>query len=298
MLGFVPKMAGFVAVIHLLSVVQWQLHDAAFWGMWAVAAATMTVGNTLAFMQYNVKRMLAYSSVAHSGYMLMAILVGPGLLAGAGDASPMRNGVAAVLFYVALYGAMNLGAFAALSLFRKRGEDDADESAEMIDDLAGASRRHPWTALALSICVLGLMGFPLTGGFVGKLYLFSSVLSAASDMASHSTALVALVVIGALNAAIGAAYYLRIIASCYWREPSDKVTTSTCPALRVSLALCAVITLLGFIAPSYLVKSSVSAAASSRRVIDVRHANRSNEANELNSNTAGRRVADVRAEFE
>lgn len=258
MLGFVPKFAGLIAIMHLLTIVQWQIADSSvYWGLWIIAAATMTVGNTLAFMQYNVKRMLAYSSVAHSGYLLMALLAGPGL---AGSGSPMRNGVAAMLFYIALYGAMNLGAFLVLSWFRKPGTDDADESAEMLEDLAGAARRHPWASLALAVCILGLMGFPLTGGFLGKLYIFSSVLSATADMPAHQTSLIVLVVIGALNAAIGAAYYLRMIASCYWREPTGKVVTSNCMGLRVALAVCAIVAVLGFAWPGQLLRHSVSAA--------------------------------------
>lgn len=278
MLGFVPKMAGLIAVVHLLSIVQWQIADTSmYWALWILAAATMTVGNALAFMQYNVKRMLAYSSVAHSGYMLMALLAGPGQ---AGAVSPMRNGVAAMLFYVAIYGCMNLGAFLVLSWFRKPGLDDEDESAEMLDDLAGAARRHPWAGLALAVCVLGLMGFPLTGGFLGKLYLFSSVLSASGDMPQHSQSLIVLVVIGALNAAVGAAYYLRIIASCYWRESSGKVTPSRCLALRGALCACAVVVLLGFFWPSRLIRHSVTAATDGidyPRVIDVRTADTQSE---------------------
>ncbi|MCA9255649.1 MAG: NADH-quinone oxidoreductase subunit N, partial [Phycisphaerales bacterium] len=259
MLGFVPKIAGLIAITHLLSVVQWQISGTSiYWGLWIIAAATMTAGNALAFMQYNVKRMLAYSSVAHSGYMLMALLAGPG----ANDAdSPMRNGVAAMLFYIALYGAMNLGAFLVLSWFRKPGVDDADESAESLDDLAGAARRHPWAALALAVCVLGLMGFPLTGGFLGKLYIFSSVLSATADMPAHQTSLIILVLIGALNAAVGAAYYLRIVAACYWRESTGKVTTSACPGLRIAMAICAIVALLGFAWPGQLIRHSVTAAS-------------------------------------
>lgn len=258
MLGFVPKLAGLIAMVHLLSIVQWQIADTSiYWALWIMAAATMTVGNTLAFMQYNIKRMLAYSSVAHSGYLLMALLAGPGSSDGG---SPMRNGVAAMLFYIAIYGAMNLGAFLVLSWFRKPGTDDADESAEMLDDLAGAARRHPWASLALALCVLGLMGFPLTGGFLGKLYLFSSVISASADMPAHQTSLIVLVVIGALNAAIGAAYYLRIIASCYWREPSGKVTASGCTALRIAMAVCAIVVLVGFAWPGQLIRHSMTAA--------------------------------------
>lgn len=271
MLGFVPKIAGLIAIVHLLSIVQWQIGNTSiYWALWIIAAATMTVGNTLAFMQYNIKRMLAYSSVAHSGYMLMALLAGPGK----GDgASPMRNGVAAMLFYIAIYGAMNLGAFLVLSWFRKPGTDDADESAEMLDDLAGAARRHPWAGLAMALCALGLMGFPLTGGFLGKLYLFSSVFSATTDMPQHSTSLIVLVVIGMFNAAIGAAYYLRIVAACYWQEPTGKVKPSSSVALRLALAACAIVVLLGFFWPGRLIRQSVTAANEGidyPRVIDVR----------------------------
>jgi NADH-quinone oxidoreductase subunit N len=277
-LGFVPKFAGFLAIMQILAALAWQYGDAVFWLLWALAAATMTVGNTLALMQHNVKRMLAYSSVAHTGYMLIALVAGPAALMTSLTA-PLRNGLTALLFYMAVYGVMNLGAFAALSYFRKGGPDDADDTVESLDDLAGSARRHPWATLALAICVLGLMGFPLTGGFFGKLYVFSAALSASGAAAagsSHGPALLALVIIGALNAAVAAAYYLRILASCYLRKPAEGVSPSRCHALGLSLAICAVLVLAVFARPHWLLGCSADAAgglSSSHVVSEARASN-------------------------
>lgn len=284
LLGFVPKFAGFIAIIHILSLCDWchipqkaaVSNDALFWLLWVLAAATMFVGNTLALMQNNIKRMLAYSSIAHSGYMLVALVAGPAMQIVGAESSPLRNGVTAVLFYMAVYGVMNLGAFAAVSFFRKPGENDAEDSVEMLDDLAGAGRRHPWASLALAICVLGLMGFPLTGGFVGKFYVFIAALSASSAPESlvadggstaRYTGMIVLVVIGVLNAAIGAAYYLRILATCYLRKPAEGVSPNTCGALRMAMALCAAFVLVIFFRPSVLFNQSSAAAAVPERAV-------------------------------
>jgi len=256
MLGFVPKFAGFVAIIRVLSLCGWQYSDGVFWMLWGLAAATMTVGNTLALKQHNVKRMLAYSGVAHTGYVLVALVAGP-MADGVG--TPLRNGLTAVMFYLAVYGVMNLGAFAALAYFRKPGDEGEDDSVEMLEDLGGAARRHPWASLALSICVLGLMGFPLTGGFLGKLYVFSAALSSSGGASAHSTAMIVLVVIGVLNAAIAAAYYLRILASCYLRPPAEGVVASDCHAVRLCLALCSVLVLAAFVRPGVLFDQSQKA---------------------------------------
>lgn len=252
MLGFVPKFAGFVALIQIFSICNWQFGNAVFWLLWVLAVATMTVGNTLALMQQNVKRMLAYSSVAHTGYMLVALTAG-------------SAGLTAILFYMGVYGVMNLGAFAALSYFRKPGLDDEDDSAEMMDDLAGAARRYPWASLALAICVLGLMGFPLTGGLFGKFYIFNAALSASPDPAGASdrgTEMIVLVIIGCLNAAVGAAYYLRILATCYLRKPSAGVSSCECRALKWSLGVCALLVLATFLKPGLLFNESQRAVES------------------------------------
>ncbi len=248
MLGFVPKIAGLVALIRVLSMTGWQLTPSLFWMLWIVAAATMTIGNLLALMQNNAKRTLAYSSIAHSGYMLVAILAGPGLT-GEGDA-PTRNGVTAAFFYIPIYGLMNLGAFAALAYIRgvRTGEP-----VEEIDELSGAARRHPAASLALAICLLSLMGFPPTAGFLGKFYIFSSAFaSSGSGVGTQSRAMIALVVVGVVNAAIAAAYYLRMVATCYLRPSEGDVPVTRCRSLRIGLAVCSLAMLVLFIVPGLL----------------------------------------------
>lgn len=224
LLGFFPKVAGFVALVKLLWLIQppeavaagWEMPNAAFVFLWVAAAATMTLGNVLGLMQTNVKRMLAYSSVAHSGYMLLAVLVGP-VTGGAA----LRDGVSAMLFYIVVYGAMNLGVFAVLAMLRSGGR-----AAEALDDLAGLARQQPMAALGLTICVFSLLGMPPTAGFTGKVYIFTGAL-AADATHGHRGALMALAIIGLLNSAVAAAYYLRIVAACYLREPQRPVTIVT-----------------------------------------------------------------------
>jgi len=255
MIGFVPKIAGLVALVRVLSLASWNLSPSLFWLFWLMAAATMSVGNLLALMQNNVKRMLAYSGIAHSGYMLVAILAGPGL-AGDGDA-PTRNGVTAALFYMAVYGLMNLGAFAALAYIRS---GETGEPIEDMDELSGAAQRHPGASLALAVCVLSLMGFPPTAGFLGKFYVFSAAFAAAGG-AAHSQAMIALVLIGFVNAAIAAAYYLRIVATCYLRPAVGAAPVTGCRALRVGLGICGVAMVLLFVVPGLLTRPAGGAGA-------------------------------------
>ncbi len=251
LLGFVPKFAGFLALIKVLSALNWELPTEVFWVLWLMAAATMTLGNALALLQTSAKRILAYSSIAHTGYMLVALLVGP--VAGSG---PMHDGVAALLFYMAVYGAMNLGAFALLSAFRS-----GDRDTETLDDLAGLARRAPMAALALAVCVFSLMGFPPTAGFLGKLYIFSSAFSLDAAHPYHG-AMVALAIIGVLNSAVGAAYYLRIVAAAYVREEVQEAKPTGGMPLRWGLALCAIPMLVFFAWPSRLAGEARDATAS------------------------------------
>lgn len=254
LLGFVPKFAGFIALIKVLTAIGWSLPTEISWLIWIVAAATMTIGNTLALLQKNVKRMLAYSSVAHTGYMLVALLVGP--VAGQG---PMRDGVAALLFYITVYGVMNLGAFALLGAFRI-GQRDA----ETLDDIAGIARRAPAATLALAICVFSLMGFPPTAGFLAKVYIFSSAFSLpGSHPMQH--ALIVLAVIGVLNSAIAAAYYLRIVATAYTSAEGDEPSPVGGAPIRVGLALCAIAMLILFAWPSALTRQARDATVVLRK---------------------------------
>ncbi len=141
-LSFVPKFAGLVAMMKILALVGWPLQGAAgahpslYWLVWLMAAATMTVGNALALLQDNVKRMLAYSSIAHSGYMLVGLLVGPALV---GNVGPLQDGLAAVLYYIVAYGIMNIGAF---TLIAYLGGPEGQEP-QLLQQLSGLGRLRP-----------------------------------------------------------------------------------------------------------------------------------------------------------
>jgi NADH-quinone oxidoreductase subunit N len=245
LLGFVPKLAGFVALVKLLDAANWEPPVAVSWIIWVVAAATMTVGNVLALMQTNVKRILAYSSIAHTGYMLIGVMVGP--VAGGG---PLRDGVAAMLFYIAVYGVMNLGAFAVLSAFAVKGE-----AVEELKDLSGLAKRHAGPAFALAVCVFSLMGFPPTAGFLGKVYVFASAFSL-SQAHPFCNALIALAVIGVINSAIAAAYYLKIAATCYFGEEDEPARQTAAQPLRLGVAICAIAMLAFFVWPTGVVNGA------------------------------------------
>jgi len=202
-LAFAPKVAGFLALISLLSAVGWRfgpegeaLPDAIRMTLWIMAAATMTIGNVLALLQYSVKRMLAYSSVAHSGYILVGLVAGPG-----DPGRAASNGIGTALLYLAVYGVMNLGAFAVIACLERENEHGERVEAETLDDIAGLCRTHPWLGWTMVLCALSLLGFPPLLGFWGKLALFTSGLAAGEYM---------LVVVLAINSAIAAWYYLRM----------------------------------------------------------------------------------------
>jgi NADH-quinone oxidoreductase subunit N len=205
-LAFAPKTAGLIAIIQTLSLFQFDFHGFGRSGeaihilLMVMAVLTMTVGNVLALLQRNIKRMLAYSSIAHSGYMLVGVVVG--VVSINGKSTPL--GIDAALFYLAAYAIMNLGAFAVLIYMQ--GKADAGED---IDDLAGISKEHPAAAFAMMICLLSLIGMPGTVGFMGKLKIVQAALTTEHPV---------LAVIVVINAAIGAAYYLRIIAAMYLRD--------------------------------------------------------------------------------
>ena len=220
-LAFVPKTAGFLAIILLFGTVGWewnlterQLPQELHWLVWIIAAATMTVGNVLALLQTSIKRMLAYSSVAHSGYMLAAVLAGPGVSSGT-DTTFFDNGIAAVLFYLLAYGIMNIGAFAVIaSLERRRAAEGDAPELDHIDDLRGLNKAHPHLAAAMLLCGLSLLGFPPLLGFFGKLGLFTAIIS------TGNAEMYAMAIILGINSAIAAFYYLRLVVAAYL-DPRD-----------------------------------------------------------------------------
>lgn len=213
-LAIVPKLAGFVSLISLLGLTRFmagQSFQPMIWLLWIMAASTMTIGNVLGLFQTNIKRMMAYSSVAHSGYMLVGLLAVSSASsdqAGAASRQALGDGVAAVFFYLIAYGLATLGVFAVLGCVWKQSQE-----AETLDDIAGLGRRQPVAGVIMLVSVLSLLGLPPLVGFVGKIYLFGSAIE-------HGY--LALVVIAVLNSAVSAAYYLRIISACYFAAQNEQ----------------------------------------------------------------------------
>ncbi len=167
----------------------------------ALAAITMVFGNLAALVQKNVKRMLAYSSISHAGFLLMGLVAAWKLHGG--------SGLSAVLFYLASYTVSNVLAFGSLILVGSRGKE-----AVSYEDLAGVGRRHPWVAVPFAIGVLSLMGFPPLAGFFGKYYVILAAAEAGGGM-------LWLAVIAVLSSAVGAYYYLRVIVFLFMRKPEE-----------------------------------------------------------------------------
>jgi len=220
-LAFAPKAAGFFALMHILSAVGWTHGDGSSLPseirvvLWVMAALTMTVGNVLALLQTSVKRLLAYSSIAHSGYMLVGLLVGPAIVPrGISDLTTVsaQNGLAAMLFYLFCYGVMTVGAFAVISCLETHKSGEREVELDSIEDLKGLCRRQPLLGWALVMCALSLLGAPPLIGFFGKLFLFTSAFAAQEYL---------LVIVMAINAAIGAVYYLRLALGPLVDEPND-----------------------------------------------------------------------------
>ncbi len=243
LLAFVPKTSGFVALIKILFAVSgntWATPHIVVKLIWVLAALSMTVGNVLGLLQYNVKRVLAYSSVAHTGYMLVGVTA----LLSTGDAEIQSEALQGVLFYLAAYGIMNTAAFGVLMLLPSRLNHPAT-SAETFEDLAGQGRDHVGLGLCMAVACFSLTGLPLTVGFFGKLYLIRPALHAG---------LTGLAIILVINAAISAAYYLRIVATMFLRPhpthpasggpmPSTPVARPMPVVIAVSLAVTATLVL-------------------------------------------------------
>jgi NADH-quinone oxidoreductase subunit N len=210
-----PKAAAFAVLLRVVFVIN---VPGVIWIIWVAAALSMTLGNVGALVQDNVKRLLAYSSIAHAGYLLMAFAAAPAL------------GPSAAMFYTAAYAAMNLGAFAVISHFANAGERYVT-----LEDYEGLGRSSPLLAATLTVFLLSLIGIPMTGGFFAKFYVFSAAVKAN---------LIWLTIIGVLNSGVGAYYYLRIIVMMYMREPRREAPVTRVPfALALALATCMAATL-------------------------------------------------------
>jgi NADH-quinone oxidoreductase subunit N len=218
------KAAAFAVFVRIFLHAFAPLHADWSMALWGLAVATMTVGNLLALAQRSVKRMLAYSSVAHAGYVLVALTAG-------GPA-----GGAAALFYLLVYAAMTVGAFGVVAALARRGEPHED-----IDDYAGLGFRAPLLGGAMAIFMLSLTGIPPLAGFAGKLHVFS---------AAVREGYVALAVIGVLNSAVSAGYYARVLVAMYMAPGTGAAAPARRPYLVTSIVVSAALTVLVGVFPA------------------------------------------------
>ncbi len=234
-LAFIPKTAGMIAIIILVSLVGWEngLPLVVELTLWVVAVLTMLLGNIGALLQTSAKRMLGYSSIAHSGYMLIGVIAGPPL------------GLVAVLVYLVIYGFTNTAAFATLASLSRNGE-----SVDALDDIAGLHRRSPAAAISLAVSSGSLLGIPPLFGFWGKLMLFAAGIAADQ---------LPLVLIAVISSAISAWYYLRIIGLSILASTTPKSETVSV-ALRWPL-FAAVLSAIIAIGGPLVLKSIDSSAA-------------------------------------
>ena len=228
-----PKAAGFGVLLKLF-IVAFPIEGVAWQDLfWLFAILTMTVGNISALIQPNVKRMLAFSSVAHAGYLLIGVMVM--------DVA----GTSSVMFYLLVYSAMNLGAFGVISLV------EHEEKGLTFNDYRGLASRHPWLSIVLALFMLSLAGFPPTAGFVAKYGLFS---------AAVAKGYIWLVVIAVLNTLVSFYYYARLIVKMYMEAEEEALTAFTSIHSTILLTILATVILLFGLTPGWLIENASLAA--------------------------------------
>jgi NADH-quinone oxidoreductase subunit N len=206
-----PKVAGFAVLLRMFAITLGPLHQHTSVILAGIAVLTMAFGNIMAISQTNIKRMLAYSSIAHAGYALV------GLAAGGAE------GAASVMLYVLIYSVMNMGAFGVVIMLRKSGVRGED-----IADFAGLGKTNKTAALLMLIFLFSLTGIPPMAGFIGKFYIFKSAVQAG---------MVWLAIVGVLFSAISAYFYLRVIMLMYMYEPKEEFSLVQSPSLALALAI-------------------------------------------------------------
>jgi NADH-quinone oxidoreductase subunit N len=220
------KAAAFAALLRLVGLALGPLDAALENVVWVLAALTMVVGNLMAVIQENVKRMLAYSSIAHAGYLLVGVVTGT------------VEGYAAIVFYLAVYTFMNLGAFGVVVALAHHGQD-----CERIESFAGLARSRPGLAALMTLFMISLTGIPGTAGFIAKFTIFSSAVRA--DV-------IWLTIVGVLMSVVSVYFYLRIPVLMYMRDPSgDAPRMEISSGEAVVLALCAFAVLFFGIFPNH-----------------------------------------------
>ena len=237
-----PKAAALIVFLRFFG---WALPDmSAVWQpvLGIVAAVTMLTGNIIALSQQNIKRMLAYSSISHAGYLLLAVIA-------AGSTGIRNDAAAGMFFYLVAYYVMNMGAFT-VAILVSRARTDGDYQ---INNYQGLASSHPWIAGAMALFMISLTGIPPTAGFFGKLYVFSAAVKAG---------FIPLVVIGVLASAISAFYYLRIVVYMYMRPAVAESSTGLkpTPAWTTIMVVCSVIIIYLGVMPGMMMKLADSSA--------------------------------------
>jgi len=219
------KAAAFAAFVRVFLYSLWDLQPDWNYVLWILAVLTMTLGNIVAIAQNNIKRMLAYSSIAHAGYIMVGMVASNEL------------GTSSILFYMLAYAFMNLGAFGVIILYGRKGEENLD-----INDYSGMGFKYPALALLMSVFMFSLAGIPPTAGFVGKFYIFSAAIK---------SGYIWLAIIGVMNSLISVYYYLRITVMMYMKEPvKEFVGLKWSPSMAIALIIAVIGTLLIGIFPS------------------------------------------------
>jgi NADH-quinone oxidoreductase subunit N len=228
--------AGFVALLRVYAMAFSRLGETWSVLLAILAVASMTIGNVAAILQDNIKRMLAYSSIAHAGYVLMGLIA-------AGRSADMATrewGLQSAILYLFIYTFVNAGAFGLVIMLRRQGI-----AGDRVADFAGLARRSPWQAFAMLLFMLSLAGIPATAGFVGKWYLFGAAVRADAAW---------IAVVAVLNSAVSLYYYARVVVMMYMREPEDEVAIAASPGQRLAIAACALFTLLFGVYPQPIIE--------------------------------------------
>jgi NADH-quinone oxidoreductase subunit N len=239
-----PKAAAFAVLLRITLGVWGSAGPAAFWLIWISAVLTMSVGNLAALRQTNLKRLLAYSAIAHAGYLLVGVAAGMKL-----SFSPEKaEGSASVLFYLGAYALMNVGAFLIIAHLAGTGEKRT-----LLEDFTGLGRERPGIAACLTVFMLSLAGIPMTAGFFAKFYVFRAAVHA------H---LIGLTIIAVLNGVISVYYYLAVVVTMYMREGKPEASTAPLPWPLLAALSASVIGIfyLGLYPNHFLVLANMSAA--------------------------------------
>lgn len=261
LLSVLPKLGGLVVLVRIVAVSMPGFETYAWQIALVIALLTMTLGNVVALWQDNVRRLLAYSAIAHGGYMLIGLAVAFAAASGA-DAATGFDGIGGMLFYIAVYSLATTGAFATL-IYLGRDERPIDA----VDELAGIGRTHPWAGLSMAIFMFSLTGIPPLAGFWGKLNLFAGALSVRAPQTGDGVPrewFLLLALVGVLNAAVSAGYYLRIVGVMYFRPSPRELKAQAAWGPGAAMLLCAALVVLVGIQPNPIQVGANAAAQSAR----------------------------------